>query len=570
MSTFLHTLISQSTFDAGFFLLLIGAFFRPLFANRIFNKVELFGANLARRTGLAILVIALSPILVRVALLTKVPSPVPEVHDEFSYLLGGDTIVHGRLSNPPHPMWVFFDTIHVNQHPTYMSKYPPAQAAMIALGELLGHPWIGVLLSGAAMYAAILWMLCGWFPSRWALLGGVLLIVQLEIFNYWTGSYWGGAVAATGGALVMGALPRIFHFQRPRDALLFALGAGILANSRPYEGFVLSIPVFIVLGWWLISRRSPAWRVTIPRVVAPIAGMLVLTAAFICYYNWRGTGNPFLFPYTLNTREYFREPLFIWQKPLPPIKFMNAQLDRFYNWWSYELWAIRAYDGTIRSLAHIAADTLSGFRRFYVPIGFLVTLVLAAPWVIRDRRTRLHIALAAICIAGSSVTAYFSYHYIAPLTATFLAIVVQAMRHVRRLRWGDRPIGVGFTRAIVAACVLLTFVHAAKAIRDFPSDAAKSKIQVRARIERQLEQVPGEHLVIVRYKQNHNPVWEWVYNRADIDHARVVWAREIPELDMKPLFEYFHGRKVWLVEADTTPPSLGPYSPEPQVGKSIR
>jgi hypothetical protein len=85
----------------------------------------------------------------------------------------------------------------------------------------------------------------------------------------------------------------------------------------------------------------------------------------------------------------------------------------------------------------------------------------------------------------------------------------------------------------------------------------------RARIEAQLQQLPGKELVIVRYTPEHNPLDEWVYNAADIDGSKVVWAREMDAVDNLELFHYYPDRKVWLAEPDAQPASVSPY-PVPQ------
>src|SRR5262245_17904886 len=86
----------------------------------------------------------------------------------------------------------------------------------------------------------------------------------------------------------------------------------------------------------------------------------------------------------------------------------------------------------------------------------------------------------------------------------------------------------------------------------------------RARILRQLEQEPGQHLIVVRYGPDHRGAQEYVYNRADIDNAKVVWARDMGDSKNRRLLEYFKERQVWLFEPDGNPnPSLTHYSINP-------
>src|SRR5712664_2584096 len=266
------------------FTLLFGAIalLFPGAANKFFRTIERSLSRFAERKRLAVIVLFLSVIVIRLLALPLLHLPVPGIHDEFSYLLMADTFAHGRLANPPHPMWISFETFHVNWLPQYASMYPPAQGFALAVGQLLGHPWIGVLLSDAAMCAAILWMLQGWLPARWAFLGGALAALKFGVASYWMNSYWGGATAAIGGALVLGALARILKRAKIRDAVLLGVGVAILANSRPYEGFLFCLPAAACLLWWLIGKtnsRQPL-RARLQNVLAPLVLVLVLTAAF--------------------------------------------------------------------------------------------------------------------------------------------------------------------------------------------------------------------------------------------------------------------------------------------------
>jgi hypothetical protein len=537
-------------------VLLLLAFIAPRLGDRWLGAVETLAARFAARKRAAVMAIAAVAILARLSVLWLFPVPLPEVHDEFSYLLAADTFAHGHLTNPPHPMWVFFDTFHVLPQPTYMSIFPPAQGGALALGQLLGHPWIGVLLSMAFMCATVTWMLQGWLPAEWALLGGAFVLLRFGLFTYWVNSYWGGAVAAAGGALVLGAFPRILQNQRPRDSILLGIGAALLANSRPFEGFIFCLPVAVALSVWLFSRNSPPLAATGPSVLLPVACVLALTLLFIGYYNWRVTGHALLFPHTLFMQQQCNCPLFAWQKPNPPLHYSNPQFDYFYN-----VHIRDHYVPTWAGWRHRSWDAIKGGWHLFLGAVLSIPFV-TLPWVARDRRMRLLLVQFFLSVAGLLAVVYLELHYAAPLVATVFALLMQAMRHLRRWTLFGRPVGVGLTRVIVlAALVNLPFFVAQKVVQKIRNPHAEQESWgvSRAQIVKQLDAAPGFHLAIVRYAPNHIPHNEWVYNAADIDHSKIVWAREIPGRDPQPLLTYFQNRKVWLLEADTSPPRLQPY-----------
>ncbi len=548
----------------------LASWWAPTVGNPWFQMVEAFGSRIASRKQLAIALLFFATVGVRLSLLPLLGVPLPSGHDDNSYLLMGDTFAHGRLANPMHPEWPSFETFHVLFQPTYSSIFPPAQGLALAIGEVLGSPWIGVLLSVSAMCSAIVWMLQGWMPARWALLGGVLAMLNLGIVSYWMNSYWGGAMAAIGGALVLGALPRMKRLQNVSSnlvmsrltmvSLIMGVAIAILANSRPLEGFIFCLPVAGALLIWLGGKQAPPLRVSAPRVLAPLAAVMFITLAFMGYYNWRVTGHPLLLPHSLYLHTHY-SPIFLWERLKTPVHYGNRQFDDFYNGWVRD-----TYRGTARDVLRVSWDKVRAFPAAFLWTGSLPILFLL-PWVFRDRKIRLLVVELVICGAGLFLVVYSNPHYAAPLTCVIYALVVQGIRHLRTVRWKGRPVGIAWSRAAIVLLLAVTASNLYHVVHDpnhpYPWSWDRGRgSDARGRVEQQLADQPGKQLIVVRYALSHNPHGEWVYNLADIDGARIVWARELGTEQDEKLLSYFKDRKAWLFEPDLDATHLKPYPQE--------
>lgn len=536
-------------------------------------------AKLAQRRRLAVLVVGLSTLTVRLALLPLLRIPEPGVHDEFGYLLLGDTFAHGRLTNPAHPMWIHFESFHVIWQPTYTAMFYPAQGLVLALGKVIfGHPFWGVWLSAGVMCGAICWMLQGWLPPTWALLGGFLAMIRLGTFSYWANSYWGGAITAIGGALVLGALPRLRQSGHLRNAVLMGVGFALIASSRPYEGLFFGVPVLAALLSWFLKLKAPALRGAALRAILPLLTSALLTAGAMGYYFWRTTGSAWTPPYLVNLHAYNPVPYFPWQRLRPMPVYGHAEIRDFYLGMALDRYRL---SHSLRGMLGIQSVGLSQVWSFFLGPVLTLPLILALVslpygfslgWI--SRSTRFLLLVCGAILLGSMLPVWSNPHYLAPITCAIVALVLIAMRRVRLIEWQGRPTGLFLTRAVPVICVVLAILHVAAgssracACPPWPSGRSTEPTWCspgpenteRAQALAQLESYPGRQLAIVHYGPGHDIYFhEWVYNPADIDNAKVIFARDMGPARNRELVEYFKDRHVWLVDADAASGRLEPY-----------
>lgn len=512
--------------------------------------LEPYAQRLAQRPRWCILLLAAMPIVLRLALLHKHPAPVPDIYDEFSHLLVADTLRHFRLANPAHPLHQFFETFFVLQYPTYSSIYPIGQGLVLALGwTIFGTPWAGVILPVAALAALCYWMLRGWTTPGWALAGGVLALMEFGPLNQWMNGYWGGALPAAAGCMVFGALPRLRREARLRDAIILGAGLAIHLLTRPYESIflLLSVAVFVL----------PRWRALMKPLLA--AALVTLPAISITLLqNKQVTGSWITLPYALSQYQYGVPAALTFEENAVPHRELTREQQLDYQ---MQLSFRGERAETLKSYLQRLVYRIRYYRFFFMP-----PLYLALPLffiAMRDARfIRVFLCLLLFAL-GINFFPAFQYHYMAGVTCLFVLVAITGLEQLSRLN-------ATAARIVFLLCIAqFALEYGLHVSTNDQWSMALRNPERRVTVNAQLAAAPGKQLVFVRYWPHHIFQDEWVYNAANIDGARVVWARDLGAEENEKLRQYYPDRKVWLLEPDARPPRLAAYYsfPSPNSGR---
>ncbi len=504
---------------------------------RVTPAISRFAGN----TTLCMAVLAALPIVFRLALLPNHPVPTPDIYDEFSHLLAADTLRHFRFANPPHPFHRFFETFFTLQEPTYSSIYPIGQGLLMAL---FGNPWAGVVIATGAFCALVYWMLRGWVAPIWALAGGILAIVQSGPLCYWMNSYWGGAFAGSAGCLVFGSLPRLKNWAH---GIVLGSGLGLLILIRPYETLFVAIAVMV----YLIGRRHRSALFA----VIPIACAVGITLL----HNHSVTGRWTTLPYTLSQYQYGVPAALTFQSDPIPHRELTREQEMEYK---SQLAFRGAPRETIQSYLLRLEYRVRFYRFFFLPALYVALLFFLG--ALRERRY-LWVAGTIILFAlGTNFFPSFQLHYLAPIACLFILAAIAGMERLSRFSTPAAHI------IMFLCCFHFLFWYSMHFFddRDFSKDTRAYETwsginhknpEPRIVVKKRLAEIPGKLLVFVHYSPGHIFQQEWVYNEADIDAARIVWARDLGEEENAKLRAYYPDRQVYLLEPDFRPPRLASY-----------
>ncbi|MDP9114477.1 MAG: hypothetical protein M3O20_12455, partial [Acidobacteriota bacterium] len=322
----------------------------------------------------------------------------------------------------------------------------------------------------------------------------------------------------------------------------------------------------VILLWCLRKLHTPL-RVVCLNVALPALAVLGVCAAGIAYNDYRVTGDALTLPYQAHDRQYAMASLFAPAPLRPEPVYRHAIMRKFWAEWNVGQWTDARTSPRIVSLVKLLV-----IGSFFFPFWALMVPVLLWPYALRTLEEQATVLLLVVMLLMIAPVIAAQPHYVAAFAGVFYLRFLHSVKRLWSWRQWGKPVGRILASGLLALIFGQLWVNLAGNFgsgkdRDgypFGRDIYSRGLAIRTAsfaaerysMLQRLEQLPGRQLVMVRYAPEHDPQNDWVYNEADIDASRVVWAREMGPKQDEPFFEYFYDRKVWLLEPDLSPPKL--------------
>ncbi|MBI2906047.1 MAG: glycosyltransferase family 39 protein [Chloroflexi bacterium] len=219
---------------------------------------------------------------------------IPHVQDSVTYLFQAETIARGMFSVPAPPLPDFFkQEFLVVQGEQWFGKYPPGHPLVLAIGVLLGVPWlVSPVLGGLALFLIYLFgrNLHG---ARIALLASLLALLS-PFFIFMSGSFMAHPTGLFFITLFLLAFVKMTKSRNLVWALLAGFAIGFAAITRLLTTVTLALP----FGMYFVYLLAGDPRRHIDKLLVFISGATV-PLTFWLVYNWSLTGDPFADTYQL-------------------------------------------------------------------------------------------------------------------------------------------------------------------------------------------------------------------------------------------------------------------------------
>jgi len=484
----------------------------------------------------------------------------PHIPDEVAYLYQARMLARGQLSLPAPPVREAFSFYLMEIDENRWFPTPPVGwPAALALGTVLGVPWLVNPLLGAANLVLVFLVLGELYDRKLARIS-VLLLSFSPWFIFMGMNFLTHTFTLTCGLLAVLSIIRARQTGLARWAWAAGLALGVCSLIRPLEALILAG----LLGVWALGfggERLPT---------RSLAGLVVstgLVAALVFPYNQQLTGSWKVFPINSYTDEHFGEnsnaygfgPDRGMGWPIDPFRghgvadgLVNANLNTFqintelFGWSTGSLWPVyiflllKKFQKTDLLMLALSAAIFTAFFFYYFS-------------------------------GGPDFGARYWYLMIVPLVALSARGLIELTTHIALLSEGGALTAARLWLAV--ACLSMMAL-----VNFFPwraTDKYFHYLEMRPDVRQLAQETPfGHSLILIQGNEQPDYASAAVYNPLDFEADKPLYAWD-RSLDVRnKLLKSFPDRNVWILGGPSRTGNgyrilLGPVPANQLLGQSI-